>query len=587
MLLLLISSPFSYSQYLPPNVPADYLPAPSPSTEGILDVMAQRALIDPPSLLKRAVGRAILKTEGGDVLGTTSEEGIARFAAIPYAAPPIPRFRPPQPAKPWQGERNGTEFGARCYEAYNPLYPPPSTRAYSEDCLFANVFTPLSAVGNPAAALPVLVWIHGGAYQAGSANDYDATKLVAKSGGAVCVVTINYRLGVFGFLGSDALRRLDPTAGSTGNSGVQDQRTAIQWARRNAKSFGGDPKRVTVFGESAGAGSIAFHLTSARSPVGLFDGAIPESSLGASWTAHPMAVGQTVFEQVANATKCGTAAAAAGSGDAVDCLVALPATNLSHAMGIIPAGMCCGGHQGKIWITWAPTIDGVELKAHPYETIQKAKLTLSVPIMHGTNADEGAPFVGVSKYLLHPALMADWKKWYTPVMGAGAAERLDKLFYDTNTTYPPAGVRTRAWWAADRAMTDQVCSCGARMSSRALSSSSQPIFQYEFAPSSWGVVPHGAEIGYLFQAEWLKGEDLTLAAQMLGMWTHFAASRRPTADADAWPTYNAKGSADGPYLRLDVASTGGSAPAYGFHAKSCEGFFDEFTARSLKRETFD
>jgi len=198
MLLLLISSPFSYSQYLPPNVPADYLPAPSPSTEGILDVMAQRALIDPPSLLKRAVGRAILKTEGGNVLGTTSEEGIARFAAIPYAAPPIPRFRPPQPAKPWQGERNGTEFGARCYETYNPLYPPPSTRAYSEDCLFANVFTPLSAVGNPAAALPVLVWIHGGAYQAGSANDYDATKLVAKSGGAVCVVTINYRGGHLG-----------------------------------------------------------------------------------------------------------------------------------------------------------------------------------------------------------------------------------------------------------------------------------------------------------------------------------------------------------------------------------------------------
>ena len=126
------------------------------------------------------------------------------------------------------------------------------------------------------------------------------------------------------------------------------------------------------------------------------------------------------------------------------------------------------------------------------------------------------------------------------------------------------------------------------MSSRALSSlSQQPIFQYEFAPSSWGVVPHGAEIGYVFQAEWLKGEDLTLAAQMLGMWTHFATARRPTADPDAWPTYNAKGSADGPYLRLDVAKTGGPTPAYSFHAQSCRGFFDEFTDRSLKRKTLD
>ena len=194
-----------------------------------------------------------VEVSGGKIVGRARENGLFEFLGIPFAAAPVGdlRWQPPQPVDAWTGERDATKPGLPCVQpaTLSEFY----ARAYSEtseDCLTLNVWSRASTTEDK---IPVMVWIHGGALVMGSGRDYDGAPLTEKG---VVLVTINYRLGPFGFFAHPELSSEDP-AGVSGNQGFRDQIAALEWVRDNIEAFGGDPDNVTIFGESAGSWSMS------------------------------------------------------------------------------------------------------------------------------------------------------------------------------------------------------------------------------------------------------------------------------------------------------------------------------------------
>src|SRR6516225_1709897 len=315
----------------------------------------------------------VVETSDGRVRGISSG-GVDRFLGIPYAAPPVGdlRWRPPQPHGRWRGVRDATSFANHCPQVASPFGLPSVT----EDCLYLNVFRPARHGEDDGEAdegghegrerrHPVMVWIHGGALLVGESDDYDPVRLVQRG---VVVVTINYRLGVLGFLAHPALTEESPEHAS-GNYGLMDQQAALRWVRRNIRAFGGDPDNVTIFGESAGGLSVHSQLASPLA-AGLFHKAIVES--GAYSLVPP---------SLSAAKAAGAAfAASAGCADpstAAACLRSLPvATILAHQ----PSG------------TMVPNLDGFVLP----QTVRAAFSTGQfnhVPVIEGSNHDEWRLFV--------------------------------------------------------------------------------------------------------------------------------------------------------------------------------------------------
>lgn len=225
-------------------------------------------------------GALTVKTAFGSVSGFTAN-GTNAWRGIPYAAPPTEdrRFRPPQPPSKWNQVRDSTSFGPSCLQMGSPAlggrHSRPAWNSINvtnsdEDCLYLNVYAPAAATET----LPVMVYFHAGEFRFGSSNDRESAWPYFANG-TVLLVTANVRLGLMGFGALEAFRARDPS-GSTGNYGMQDQRAVLQWVKANIKVFGGDPTRVTMFGESSGGSSVGFHLTSPKS-AGLFSGAILES----------------------------------------------------------------------------------------------------------------------------------------------------------------------------------------------------------------------------------------------------------------------------------------------------------------------
>jgi len=215
----------------------------------------------------------IVETTDGRVQGVVDSTGIATFKGLPYAAPPVGprRWRPPQPVEPWTGVRAADRFGPRCMQARPFGDMVFRSEGMSEDCLYLNVWTPQA---EPEAGLPVLVYFYGGGFVAGDGSEprYDGTSMARED---VVMVTVNYRLGVFGFLVHPGLTEESPDDAS-GNYGLLDQQRALEWVQQNIRSFGGDPERVTIAGESAGSMSVSAHLAAPGSE-GLFARALGES----------------------------------------------------------------------------------------------------------------------------------------------------------------------------------------------------------------------------------------------------------------------------------------------------------------------
>jgi len=302
-------------------------------------------------------------TQAGLVQGRTSADSAAcAWLGIPYAAPPIGelRWKAPQPAMAWTGAREASAFSDRCLQkAWSGVKKARDLEGMSEDCLYLNIWRPQKS-----GRFPVMVWIHGGGFVIGSGQGYPGDRLAEF--GEVVVVTLNYRLNVFGYLASPALLAEDPHA-STGNYGSLDQVAALRWIHDNIAKFGGDPGNVTIFGESAGGWAVC-HLLASPLAAGLFQRAILES--GNCFASADLATGYSQGQKIASRVGCAP--------EDLNCLRSLPAKKILNqgVPSILTDGFRFKAHH-----------DGYFLHDTPLATIRSGKFN-PVPFLAGSNRDE-------------------------------------------------------------------------------------------------------------------------------------------------------------------------------------------------------
>jgi para-nitrobenzyl esterase len=472
---------------------------------------------------------AVVQTAEGAVRGLEAH-GMQKYLGIPYAAPPIGalRWMPPQPHAGWSGVFNATEFGSHCAQTAHVVGTPSS----SEDCLFLNVYVPTrsdngksgtnsTAIQPEAPGSAVMVWIHGGAFTAGESDDFDASGLA--STGNVVVVTINYRLGILGFLAHPALTAESPDRAS-GNYGILDQQLALNWVRQNICAFGGDPSNVTIFGQSAGGLSVLANMASPGAN-GLFHRAIIQS--GAYELALPiLAAGEAQGTGFASNVEC--------SDQTAQCLRSLTVQKILANQ-----------------ISVSPVVDGFVLPL----SLQIAAATgqfSRVPLINGSNHDEARFMYAMNELAGQDVSPAD----YPTAVIAGFGPQAGPLIL---AQYPLA-----AYVDADEALasieTDSSFSCTARLVNQALSTY-VPVFAYEFTdehapeiflpPVSYPYgAAHESELQYLFPAEELShlsgpfpqlhGGQRALAKAMTRYWTQFAKSGDPNGpQTPNWASYSA------------------------------------------------
>ncbi|SER02909.1 para-nitrobenzyl esterase [Lentzea xinjiangensis] len=332
-------------------------------------------------------GGAVVRTDKGDVRGTVT--GTHRtFGAIPFAAAPVGdnRWRDPQPVRPWRGVRDATTPSPVC--AQTPLLGQPGSQ--TEDCLYLNVTTPLG----PAKRRPVMVWIHGGGFTGGSAATYDARRLATDNDAVV--VTVNYRLGVFGFFGHPGLP-------GSGTFGLADQQAALRWVQRNARAFGGDARNVTIFGESAGGLSVCAHLASPRA-AGLFAKAIIQSGPCGLESPDQTTPGRFVGVWKPRAQVQAQGAGTLGCAD-LACLRAQPVTALLTV------------HDRFA----SPAHDTAVLPLNP-AVAQRSGRMHRVPVLVGSTHDEFTLFAAL--FFPQPVPEAAYRASVTGLFGEGLADRI-------------------------------------------------------------------------------------------------------------------------------------------------------------------
>lgn len=452
-------------------------------------------------------------------LAGSKAEGVRSWLGIPYARPPVGerRWAPPLPAPRWEGVREATEHGLPC--------PQPSRRVpvWSEDCLFLNVWAPATAQG-----LPVLVWIHGGGLLngAGSSAPYRGELLAARG---VVVVTINYRLGALGWLPHEALAGDDPEYPAIGNYGLQDQIMALWWVQEHIAGFGGDPGRVTIFGQSAGGLSVC-GLLAAPQAAGLFHGAIIQS--GGCAPRAPRADGSVGGgpDALAQGERFAAGANCQDSADTPACLRALPAGKVLETVpGTIALSLRGGTHYGLV-------VDGHTLPLPPEEAIAQGSAH-QVPLMVGATGDEG--------WLFTRGLEED------EVASLPLAQRLEAMpgGLGLHDIYPPETMGQVG--ALSAALGDAAFVCGARRvaAKHAAQGNNTWLYHFDYAPprareEGVGAV-HGAELSYIFghfalPAHLRLPEQDALHEEIASRWVAFAATGDPRLGPDdPWEPYSA------------------------------------------------
>ena len=459
-----------------------------------------------------AAGGPVAGTANGPVRGLANG-AINEFLGIPYAAPPdgALRWQPPQPAASWSGVRDATRFAPHCPQSPSPF----GQASTSEDCLFLNVFTPRHQ--HAGSHFPVMVWIHGGALVTGESNDYDPTAL-AEDG--VTVVTINYRLGALGFLAHPALADAN---GQSGDYGLMDQQAALRWVRCNIASFGGNPRNVTIFGESAGGLSTLSQVASPQAR-GLFERAIVESG-SYNLTQAPLASAEAAGEAFAAKAGCASQTAA--------CLRSLPVST-------ILANENTAGYT--------PNINSEVLP----ETLKTAFATGNfnrVPVINGTNRDEWRLFVALSELAGNPVTASNYQSMIASTLGVPPAVAAVIAAKYPLSAFPSPSI------ALGAVGTDAIFACPALAIDQSVSQF-VPTFAYEFndenAPENflppvsfpYGAA-HASEIQYLMHLPTvafpgtLSAQQQQLAMIMKGYWANFAKRGFPTSfGTPFWPLFN-------------------------------------------------
>jgi len=463
----------------------------------------------------------LVRIDSGPILGEVLQGNppVRVYRGIPYAAPPTGarRWRPPAPVSPWTSPRDCTRFGPVCPQPQQHLLSRifrEDVARQSEDCLYLNVWT----AARRGEKRPVMVWIHGGGFVigAGSLRTYDGTNL-ARAG--VVLVTINYRLGPLGFLAHPALSAESPRRVS-GNYGLLDQIAALRWVHRNIAAFGGDPGNVTIFGESAGAVSVGCLLVSPMAK-GLFHRAVMESG-----TAFHLHTG--LRDGFLSAEAQGEAIARAAGAESAEDLRRLTPEELLRAakprVGLLGKGRPMG-----------PVIDGWVIPDAPARLMAAGKFH-HVPVIIGTNADEGTLFVSQA-----PRIGPVGYRWTVRLLFPDAADELLDLFP------PPEEGETRR--ALLPLVTLAAFAAPARLTARFIARTGAPAFLYHFtrvAPrlKSLGLgATHGIEIPYVFgtfgPAFGADDTDRRLSRAMMTYWTGFARTGTPRGDSlPVWPRYD-------------------------------------------------
>lgn len=521
-------------------------------------------LISAIALLVAAAPRAdIVQIDSGRIRGTVEPDVAVRvYRGIPFARPPVGalRWRPPQPVQPWSGVRECTEFGPSCPQ------PPASivrevegTR--SEDCLYVNVWTAAGADDRR----PVMVWIHGGGFTIGSgAQKTHNGRQFAASG--VVLVTINYRLGPFGFMAHPALSA-ESARHVSGNYGMLDQVAALRWVKRNIVAFGGDPGNVTIFGESAGGVSVGCLLASPLAK-GLFHRAVMQSGVAARSTplrGHAARGRSAEATGIEVATRLGLSVP---GGDSAETAAALRAVSAERLLETANPRVGLFGKGQPFW----PCVDGFFLPEPPSRIIVSGEHN-DVPVMLGSNADEGTLFLRQ----LPISRPTGYRLFLRALFGKNS-RRVQAMFPAPS----PADIKP----ALNRVVTAGTFVATTRRTARALASAKSPVWLYHFsrvspaaARSGMGAT-HGVDVLYVFRTlpAWLATDaDSVVAQTMHATWLQFAKTGNPNGgNLPHWPAYT---------IDNDTHLEFGDTPEVGRHLlrRECD-LFDEIDANRLRQQ---
>ncbi len=479
------------------------------------------------ALTASADNRPIALTESGVVIGSRVD-GVNEFLGIPFAAPPVGtrRWRPPSSYGLFpRFILQATQFGSACTQASGG----------SENCLFLNVYSPpLNIDDGGGHGLPVMVWIHGGGLVNGSSDPFDPTRLVKKG---VIVVTINYRLGYLGFFAQSAI---DAEGHLNGNYGLMDQQFALKWVRRNIAGFGGDPHRVTIFGESAGGQSVYAQLASPLA-AGLFGGAIAESGSYSEFQDYFSKIITLAEEET---TGSGDVPSGAAIADSVGCT-----SQTASCLRAVPAATMVAGEPFPVY----PFVDGTLLTQTISAAFASGEFN-QVPVISGTNHDEYRVFVAQDyDFVGNPiTTSAEYDAAVAGLWGSTLGPPVLALY--PFASYPFGGE------ALGASGTDGIFSCPARNADQLLSKF-VTTYAYEFndenAPppqSAFGgllTFPLGAyhtsELPYLFKGYDVFGlpvalspKQMRLSNAMISYWTQFAKTGDPNSSGEpVWSPYSA------------------------------------------------
>jgi para-nitrobenzyl esterase len=501
----------------------------------------------------------IVQTTGGQLRGVAMANGGAKFLGIPYAQAPVGdlRWREPLPAKRWSGVRDANAFGAPCAQwadaegDWNWNF----ARSSHEDCLYLNVITPAWPVKKP---LPVMFWIHGGGNEGGTASTalFNDGTLVDHG---IVLVTVNYRLGIFGFFAHPGLTR-ESAHHASGNYGLMDQILALRWVIANIAKFSGDPKNITVFGQSAGALDTGLMMTSLARD--LLQKAIAESGT----PLHTLLTSRT------NAEQAGVEFAAQmkvpAEEDTVEFLRRIPAEDLLKAV---------YNRNAQHRPTTHPIIDGWVIPRSPAEVFASGKES-AIPLLIGSNAIESGS----------TATPDELRNTIQSAAGEFAPQALE-LYGLANggqgTADPLYGT------AADQWVADTRYRCAATTEAMWHSTAHHPTYEYEFQRDSPGEAKgaiHSAELPYVFGYYPMSGQfaaaakfvdaDLKLADEMESYWTNFARSGNPNLKGlPHWPGFE-QGQAF-----IEFTQDGRIANAAGLRIPQCN-LYREVLAERMKQQ---